>query len=361
MIAAVRCERIGIVVHHGKPASAGVVERLAAWAARRGAHTVELDVWGDLDTGDTPSTRRHAKAEAEAAGRLDLIVTIGGDGTFLRGLRVAAAADAPVLGCNLGRVGFLTEVDADHLVDALDAFADDHAIIEERLTLTMRANRALEVPAELDVLLRYGHGPALPPPAARPGLPEEVGWGVALDVTALNDVVFEKLARDRQASLAVYVANRLFVSYSADALIIATPTGSTAYSFAANGPVVSPRAEALIFTPVAAHMAFNRSLVVAADESIAIRVLEHSGRVALSVDGQIRGVLEPGDWVGVYARPWRARLVRISEPDFFGRVRDRFHLADAAAAAADGAPPRIYRPDAPVPAELAHLNIPAPE
>ena len=177
---------------------------------------------------------------------------------------------------------------------------------------------------------------------------------------ALNDIVFEKLARDRQASLAMYIDGRLFASYSADALVVSSPTGSTAYSFAAGGPVLSPRVGGIVFTPVAPHMIFDRSLVLGADEAVAVRVLDHSGQVAVSVDGQLRGVLDPGDWVGVYAGQQRARLVRLRPSDFFGRLRSRFGLADAAAAAADGSAPLEYRPDTPLPAEIAHLYLAPP-
>jgi NAD+ kinase len=211
----------------------------------------------------------------------------------------------------------------------------------------------------MEGLLRYGRGPALPPPRLRPGLPEDVGWGVPLDITAVNDVVFEKLARDRQASLGVYLDDKLFAAYSADALIVASPTGSTAYSFSAGGPVLSPRVEGIVLTPVAPHMIFNRSLVLAADEIVGVRVLDRSGQVAVSVDGQLRGVLDPGDWVAVYAAPWRARLVRLHPSDFFGRLRNRFTLADAPAAIADNSTaPMVYRPDAPVPSDLRHLHLP---
>jgi NAD+ kinase len=119
--------------------------------------------------------------------------------------------------------------------------------------------------------------------------------------------------------------------------------------------VVSPHLDALVFTPVAPHMAFNRSLILSAhDQRVAVLVLERSGRVAVSVDGQLRGVLEPGDWVSVYAAPRRARLARITDVDFLGRVRDRFGLADAAAAVADGSAPQVYSPGRPLPPDLAH-------
>ncbi|HEY5050480.1 MAG TPA: hypothetical protein VII50_06235, partial [Acidothermaceae bacterium] len=128
---------------------------------------------------------------------------------------------------------------------------------------------------------------------------------------------------------------------------------------AAGGPIVSPHMDALIFTPVAPHMAFDRSLVLDAKcERVAVRVLERSGQVAVSVDGQLRGVLDPGDWVSVYAGPKRAKLARLTELDFLGRVRERFALADAAAALADGTAPPIYDPGEPLPEDLAHPGPP---
>jgi NAD+ kinase len=106
-------------------------------------------------------------------------------------------------------------------------------------------------------------------------------------------------------------------------------------------------------------MIFNRSLVLAADEIVSVRVLDRSGQVAVSVDGQLRGVLDPGDWVAVYAAPWRAQLVRLHRSDFYGRLRDRFALADAPAAAADtGSAPLRYHPLSPPPEDLGHLHIP---
>jgi NAD+ kinase len=344
--------RLGLVVHGGKQLARDTATRVRRWGEDRDVEVVDLDVWS------REAERRHASEEMAAAGELDLVVTVGGDGTYLRGLRLAAAVDVPVLGIDVGRVGFLTDIEAVAAIEALEAFAAGEASIEERLTLTLRASRPLEVPHDVDLVLSGGRGPSLPPPPAHVSGPEEQAWGVALDVTALNDVVFEKLSRDRQVSLAVYIGGRRFIAYSADALVVATPTGSTAYSFSAGGPVVSPRAEAVVFTPVAAHMVFDRSLVVAADEPVAVRVLERSARVVVSVDGQVRGVLEPGDWVGVHARRWRARLVRLADFDFFDRVRDRFGLVDAPAAAADGGAPPVWRPGVPVPDELRHLHLP---
>jgi NAD+ kinase len=348
-------QRIGLVVHTGRAEAVRAADVVRQWCAAHDVTCVDLDVWS--------KPRRHSRDEVSAVGELDLVVTIGGDGTFLRGVRVAVAADCPVMGVNVGRVGFLTDVRPEDVGTALDLVCAGAVRIDDRLTLTMRASRPLSIPPGLDSLLHYGRGPMLPPPPVRDGSAETVGWGVALDVTAVNDVVLEKLARDRQASMGVYLGSRLFATYSADALVVASPTGSTAYSFAAGGPVVSPYLDAVIFTPVAPHMIFDRSIVISAREVVGVRVLDGSSQVAVSVDGQLRGVLDPGDWVGVYAASKRARLLRFNPDDFYDRLRGRFSLADAPAAAADnhGGAPLVFRPSDPVPPDLQHLRIPPAE
>jgi NAD+ kinase len=347
-------KRIGLVVHQGRPAAEEAARTVHTWCHAHGVPCKEIDVWKEHEP-------RHAgQEEAAAAGNPDLVVTLGGDGTFLRGARIAAKNDAAVLGVDLGRVGFLTEVPADEVTRALDAVHEDRATVESRMTLTMRASRAPEMPPGVAALLRHGRGPTLPPPQVRPGTAEGGGWGVALDVIALNDVVLEKLARDRQVALGVYVAGRPLASYSADAVIVATPTGSTAYSFAAGGPVLSPHLDAVVFTPVAPHMTFDRTVVAAPHEPVAIRVLPHSGEVAISIDGQLRGALEPGDWLGVYGATYRLRLIRLGPTDFYTRLRERFRLTDAPATAADGRTAPLFRPGSPVPDDLVHLRLPPP-
>ncbi|MEU3509766.1 NAD(+)/NADH kinase [Streptomyces longwoodensis] len=342
--------RLGLVVHGGRAEAVQAADVVRAWCARYGVQCTDIDVWHD-------GGRRSAREEVAAAGDPDLVVTLGGDGTFLRGARLAAENDALVLGVDLGRVGFLTEVSAASVRAALDAVREDRFEPDTRILLTLRASRRLEMPPDVESLMRYGRGPLLPPPAVRGDCVVDDEWGVPLHVTALNDVVLEKLARDRQVSVGVYVSGWLLASYSADALLVATPTGSTAYSFAAGGPVVSPRAEALVFTPVAPHMTFNRSVVTAPDEPVGLRVLERSGRAAVSIDGQVRGVLEPGDWIGVYAAQRRLRAVRLGPMDFYGRLRDRMNLTDAPAAVADGTPTPFWSVTTPPPGDMAHLSL----
>ncbi|MGW1209448.1 NAD(+)/NADH kinase [Streptomyces sp. NPDC002499] len=345
--------RVGLVVHGGRPEAVTGAQTVREWCAGHGIGCADIDVWQGQER------RRSGREEMRAAGMPDLIVTLGGDGTFLRGARIAAKKDIQVLGVDLGKVGFLTETAVGDVEEALEAVHAGRSTCEERMTLTMRASKPLEMPSDMEEILCYGRGPALPPPPQAD--PAEDGWGVALDVTALNDIVVEKLARDRQVSLGVYISGRLLASYSADGAIVATPTGSTAYSFAAGGPVLSPRMRAVVFTPVAPHMTFDRTVIANADEPIALRVLPHSGRAAVSVDGQPRGVLEPGDWIGVIAAPRPLRLVRLAPADFYGRLRERMRLTDAPATAADGESDPLFRPANPVPDDLSHLYLPPPQ
>ncbi|MFG2267086.1 NAD(+)/NADH kinase [Streptomyces sp. NPDC048720] len=344
--------RVGLVVHGGRAEAVVAARAAREWCAEHEVACADIDVWQEGE-------RHSAREEMDAAGDPDLVITLGGDGTFLRGARLAAENDALVLGVDLGRVGFLTEVPAPAVRAALDAVREERITVENRMLLTLRASCRLEVPEPMEALVRYGRGPMLPPPRVRAECEIGDDWGVALNVVALNDVVLEKLTRDRQVSVGVYLAGRLLAAYSADALLVATPTGSTAYSFAAGGPVVSPRAEGLIFTPVAPHMAFNRSVVAAPDEPIALRVLERSGPAAVSIDGQVRGVLDPGDWIGVYAAPRRLKAVRLGPMDFYGRLRERMNLTDAPAALADGEAAPLWPVRTPPPGDLAHLAMPA--
>ena len=279
-------------------------------------------------------------------------MTIGGDGTLLRGVRVAASIDALVLGVDVGRVGFLTEVAVGDVTSALDSVHAGVADVDERLTLTMRASRPLEIAAELETLVKYGSGrrrrrylSATVSPRGRLGRPR--GHHRAERCRR------HKLARDRRP-VSPYVSGRLFASYSADAVIVATPP---VHRILTSPPAaVLSRSSTRWSTPVAAHAAFNRSLVLA--RTSRQRRVSNAPDGTVSVDGQLRGVLDPGDWIRVYAGPNRARLVRPKPTNFLARVRDRLGILGATAALADGEPPLIYQPDDPIPPDMAHLRQP---
>jgi NAD+ kinase len=286
-----RPRRVGAVVHPGRPSTLELGKKLASWAAEHGVELRTLHNERGCLGQEVPCVRPE-----EFPDGLDLVVVLGGDGTLLRALGLVLEAEVPVLGVNLGRLGFLTEVESDGLWGALDAVWAGRYQVERRSTLAVR------------VLVE--------------------GRVIAEDV-AVNDVVLEKAPRERLAGIAVYLGEGLFARYAADGIILATPTGSTAYSFSAAGPIVSPRLEALLLTPIAPHMVFNRSLVLHPDESVRLEVLSESPSVVEIVDGRTVRELPPGSMVEVCLGPHPALLVRVAPTDFYGLVRSKFRLADA--------------------------------
>ncbi len=288
--------RVGAVVHPGRPAALTLGKELVRWSAD---HGVELRTLKE-ERGCLGSEVPCVEADEFPAG-LDLVVALGGDGTLLRAVGLAVRAQVPVLGVNLGRLGFLTEVEADGLAAALEAVWQGRYQVERRTTLLVRTTVE--------------------------------GRGVSEELAA-NDLVLEKAARERLASVAVHVDGRLLARYAADGLIVASPTGSTAYSFSAGGPIVSPRLDALLLTAVAPHMVFNRSLVLHPTERIRLEVLPDSP-VVEAVDGRTVCELPPGAVVEVRRNDLDALLVRIRDPHFYGLVRRKFRLADAGGAGSD--------------------------
>lgn len=268
----------GFIAHPARPAAAEAARVLAEWLEERGTTTRQLDADADGD----------ATTDAFTDG-LDLVVSVGGDGTFLRAARVASRSGIPVLGVKVGRMGFLTEVEPDEAPAVLERMLDGSARIEERLAIVAEGS-------ELD--------------------PQ---W-------ALNEIIVEKGARHRLIRLAVFVDDAYVTTFSADGVIAATPTGSTAYSFSAGGPIVSPTVPCIVVTPVAAHMVFDRSLVLAADQRVRIEVLgEEPG--LLSADGRESLELPVGSKILIGRAATPARLVRRDDaPAFHDLVRDKFDL-----------------------------------
>lgn len=264
--------RIGLVVHEGREAAIAAASELQD-DLRQDGHEV-----GAVAPADPPA---------------DLIVSVGGDGTFLRAAHLASAVGCPVLGVKVGRVGFLTEVEPHEALPVIRAALDGSAPVEERIGVTAE-------------------------PA--PGSSFDSQWG-------LNEIMVEKQTRHRLVRLAVQVDGAYVTTFSADGVIVASPTGSTAYSFSARGPIVSPGVPCLILTPIAAHMVFDRSFVLGADQEVTLEVVgEESG--VLSADGRASVELPVGTKVRIRASSERpARLVRRDgRDDFLTRVREKFEL-----------------------------------
>ena len=277
---------VGLVLHPERD-SESAVNAVLDWAAQRNTQILGIN---------EEIIRLHCSAIAvtpeELGRRSDLLVSLGGDGTMLRALRLADRQRAPVLGVNLGKLGFLAEVDVPDLPGALSAIDGHQFTIEPRLAV--------------DAV---------------------IGDQV---VTAFNDVAVVRFPGQASAQVAVRVAGHPFVSYAADAVVVATPTGSTAYSFSAGGPIVSPAVEALVVTPAAPHSAYNRGLVLSVADSLVLEILPPSGRLAIEVDGQVAAHVAPGDQIELQPRPGAARVVRLGRTTFYERARRKLRLADSA-------------------------------
>lgn len=289
---------IAFVVHPERPGAAVLGRQAKAWLEERG-HDV-LQVWDASPPGDTAARHDGASEVATPAsalldGTVDLAVSLGGDGTMLRTVALASTHSILVLGVNLGRLGYLTEVEPDGLEYALDRFLAGAFSVEERITLEVAVERA--------------------------GAPADPG------VVVLNEAVVEKMVPGQTIRVAASIAGRPFVTYAADGLLVATPTGSTAYNLSARGPILSPGLRAAVLTPVSPHMLFDRPLVLEPEQWVRLELLGPRAAV-LVLDGQSADSLEPGDAVVCRVGPLPARLVTFGPRDFFSILRARFHLAD---------------------------------
>jgi NAD+ kinase len=258
--------RVAIVAHPDKP---GVAELRAHLARSLADHGIEV-------SDDAP----------------ELVLSLGGDGTMLRAAHIAHGADALLLGVNRGgQLGYLTEVEAGGEQEALKRVLSDDYVVEERMMLACDVRGAVE------------HAP----------------------LVGLNEVLVERATRHRIIRLRVAVGGGRLGDFNADGVIVATPTGSTAYALSAGGPIVSPRAQCLVLVPVSAHMIFSRPFVLAPDEIVEI-VLASPDDAAVSLDGEVGGELRQGDSVAVRRHPRPLKLVRISGPGFVERLRAKLQL-----------------------------------
>jgi NAD+ kinase len=262
----VEIKRVSFVVHPKSPDVARVRDEIRRFLGSNG-----VDV-----TDDDP----------------DLVVSMGGDGTMLRASHQAHSSNALLLGVNFGDLGYLTEVDSGEEVDALKRVIDDDYRIEERMMLDceVRSDGRIE---------------------------HHVG---------LNEVLVERSARHRVVRLQVRIDGERLATFNADGVIVATPTGSTAYALSAGGPIISPRAEALLIVPVSPHQMFSRPVVLAPDDVVEIQVDDSAPVASLSLDGTLGCKLEPGAVVTARRHPRPLRLVRLGGPDFLERLRVKLDL-----------------------------------
>jgi NAD+ kinase len=288
-----------LAAHHDRLEAAALARQAATWLSDHG-HSAWMtpEDAEPLELLDLVSERKPASA--------GLALSLGGDGTMLRTVKMLSGAAVPIIGVNVGLLGYLTEVEPPALTAALERWDAGSEAGEWRIEERMMLDASLHRSVAGDV-------------AGETGAPEM--W------TALNEAVIEKREAGHTIRLLVRIDGATFTSYAADGLIIATPTGSTAYSLSARGPVVSPKHRALLLTPVSPHMLFDRSLVLDPDEEVEIEVI--GDRLAtLSIDGQVAAGLSEGDTVIVRSSSSVARFVRFGERRFHQILKTKFGLSD---------------------------------
>lgn len=277
---------IGIVLHHHRPEIYALVDRALNWCKDCGVTVRMVSVDAEMISHPELGVPENKFAEG-----LDLCLSFGGDGTMLRATHLVVSHQIPLLGVNAGDLGYLAEIDPDQLEVALSSWRNGELLIEERMMIeVLDAN------------------------------------GQSLGV-ALNEAVIERAESGHIVALVASIGDRRFTTYKADGLIVASPTGSTAYSLSAGGPVVEPDFHALIVVPVAAHMMFNRPLILAPSTEVRLEV-EGYRSAMVTLDGRPSVTLEPGDVVVVRRAEVKTRLLVTGTRDFHAVLKEKFGLTD---------------------------------
>ena len=283
--------RVGVVGHSNYAILRETLARIQAFAGREGVSLFfEESLRDDVGDGDVLTP--------EVSAELDLLITLGGDGTLLRGARLVARDGVPVLGINLGHLGFLTSAPRDEVEAALARWLAGESEIDERMALAVHA--------------------------------EGEDGARGREHLALNDAVLHKGGAARVIRLSVSAWSDTVGSYSADGIILATPTGSTAYSLSAGGPIVSPSVHCIIATPICPHTLGVRPLVLPADETVTVEVLSPTEELILTIDGQEHERLVPGQKVVARRADQPVRLVRFPGQTFFQTLRRKLKWGDLA-------------------------------
>lgn len=262
--------RVGVLPHHSKPEAAKLADEIIGWLEAKG---------------------HEASLEPDSSDGLDLLVVLGGDGTMLHGIALAGFAGVPLLGINLGRMGFLTEAPSASALAAVESAVQGKCEIDSRCTVAAEVLR-------------------------RDGTVEDLGQGI-------NEVSMERAVGGKLIRMSMTLGGQPFTSFGADGVIIATPTGSTAYAFSMRGPVVAPDLRCLVVVAVGAHALFDRPLVVGEPCEIVVK-LEERGRGVVVVDGRPACQVAAGDTLRARIGDSSVKLVRLGPDSTFTRVAQRF-------------------------------------
>jgi NAD+ kinase len=276
--------RVGIVAKPDAIGARTVVRRLIEWCGARG-----LAVTLDKETAVLVPEAAAAVGRGDLPAQVDFIVVLGGDGTLLSMARAVGDLGTPILGVNLGGLGFLTATTLEEMIPALDAYLAGQLVVEERIMLAACVRRQAQTAGQL---------------------------------FALNDVVITKSAMSRIIDFNVAIDGELAIAYRADGLIVSTPTGSTAYSLSAGGPILFPTMDAVVLTPICSHTLTNRPIVLPGTQRIEVTLMT-SQDVMLTVDGQVGLALREHDTVEIARASSRIQLVRVPQKHFFSVLRTK--------------------------------------
>lgn len=279
-------QTIGIIT---KPNSPNILERLGFICELLKAHhkTVLLDSPQGSPSSESPTRLQIAK-------EADLLIVLGGDGTMLSGARLVEQREIPILGVNMGGLGFLTEINFDDLPTALEKVFTGQYHVDKRLMLKIQLQR------DRSTLGTY---------------------------SALNDVVVSKGYLARMIATKIWVNQTFMTNLRGDGLVIATPTGSTAYSLSAKGPILDPRLEVLLINPICPHTLSHRPFLAPSDVPITIELISQEPAMA-TIDGQVGAEILTGDLVHVRASDHRTQLIRFPDRSYFEVLRNKLKWGD---------------------------------
>lgn len=286
-MAAEKTVNIGVIVNRSKPGAKEVLRQLIEFSQ---AHPT-LRLQFEKRTGAL--IKAPGVTEAELAQKSDLLLVAGGDGSLLDVVEAVFPSQVPILGVNIGSLGFLTAVAASEMATILPFLAENHLRLSPRLAL--------------ETLFHHANGKEHIVPCA------------------LNDIVIARANAVRLARIRVEVGDYLVTEYVCDGLIVSTPTGSTAYSLAAGGPILSPDADSIVLTPICPHTLTNRALVVGTDQVIRIRIIPQVGVPAPTVqfDGGAAGHLRAHEWLEIKPAKAKVRLAYLPHSDFYAVLRQK--------------------------------------
>ncbi len=276
-------KNIGIISKSGKPEPPGILKELIPWLTGKG-----FNVFIDLETSEVMGIKGYSRSEMPEL--VDVVVVLGGDGTMLGAARLVAEKGIPILGVNLGGLGFITEVNQSDIFTAIDTMLKGECTVEERIMIQA------DIVRDGEVMTTY---------------------------TVLNDVVITKGALARIIDLETYIDHSYVTTFKSDGLIMSTPTGSTAYNLSAGGPIVHPVLDCIVLTPICPHTLTNRPIVLSGESLIEVGLKSESEDVFLTLDGQIGVSLEKGDVVEVRKSPHKTRLFIPCERDYFQVLREK--------------------------------------